>query len=186
MSTVRIMTRSCSTLLCLRLWSKATGVPLGFPAKKIAVPGTAVFLAGNPNGTPVALLHNLKHNKVLHERVIILTVLTEEVPYVHKSERLEVTKMREDIFRVVGHYGFMEQPNVPALLDASAAHGLHFNQMLTTYFLSRETIIPSRGRGMALWRRRLCGMLSRNAQSAMQFFQIPPNRVVELGMQVEI
>jgi KUP system potassium uptake protein len=150
------------------------------------VPGTAVFLAGNPNGTPVALLHNLKHNKVLHERVIILTVLTEEVPYVHKGERLEVTKMRDDIYRVVGHYGFMEQPNVPALLDASAAHGLHFNQMLTTYFLSRETIIPSRGRGMALWRRRLFGMLSRNAQSAMQFFQIPPNRVVELGMQVEI
>jgi KUP system potassium uptake protein len=155
-------------------------------SKTQRVPGTAVFLAGNPNGTPLALLHNLKHNKVLHERVIILTVLTEEVPFVHKSERLEVTKLRDDIFRVVGHYGFMEQPNVPALLDASAAHGLQFNQMLTTYFLSRETIIPSKGRGMALWRRRLFGALSRNAQSAMQFFQIPPNRVVELGMQVEI
>jgi KUP system potassium uptake protein len=150
------------------------------------VPGTAIFLAGNSNGTPLALLHNLKHNKVLHERVIILTVITEEVPFTHKSERLEVTTLRDDIFRIIGHYGFMEQPNIPALLNACASHGLQFNQMQTTYFLSRETIIPGKGRGMAIWRRRLFGTLSRNAQSAMQFFQIPPNRVVELGMQVEI
>jgi KUP system potassium uptake protein len=150
------------------------------------VPGTAIFLAGNSNVAPLALLHNLKHNKVLHERVIILTVLTEEVPFTHKSERVEVTTLREDIFRVIGHYGFMEQPDIPALLNACAAHGLQFNQMQTTYFLSRETIIPGKGHAMAIWRRRLFGALSRNSQSAMQFFQIPPNRVVELGMQVEI
>ncbi len=150
------------------------------------VPGTAVFLSGNPKGTPVALLHNLKHNKVLHERVLIMTIITEDIPYVEKSERLHIDKIRPDIYRITGHYGFMEQPNVPALLRACKEHKLEFKELQTTFFLSRESIIAGRGREMALWRRRLFSTLSRNAQSATAFFQIPPNRVVELGMQVEM
>jgi KUP system potassium uptake protein len=150
------------------------------------VPGTAVFLSGNPNGTPVALLHNLKHNKVLHERIIILTILTEEVPYVAEAQRMQVQQLREDIFRVTGHYGFMEQPDVPALLNSCASAGLKIKEMETSYFLSRETIIPHRKPGMAFWRRRLFSAMSRNAQSATTFFKLPPNRVVELGIQVEL
>lgn len=150
------------------------------------VPGTAVFLAGNPTGTPVALLHNLKHNKVLHERVVIVTVLTEDIPYVDKKDRMRFEKLRDDIFRITGHYGFMEQPNVPALLEACRDKKLVIKPLQTTYFLSRESILPGKGYGMSLWRRRLFGALSRNAQPATAFFQIPPNRVVELGMQVEI
>jgi KUP system potassium uptake protein len=150
------------------------------------VPGTAVFLAGNPAGTPLALLHNLRHNKVLHQRLLILTILTKDVPLVSEAERVSVEQLRADIYRVTGYYGFMEQPDVPALLAACSQHGLEVEPMQTTFFLSRETIVPKRGPGMAPWRRRLFAAMSRNAQSASAFFQLPPNRVVELGMQVEL
>lgn len=150
------------------------------------VSGTSVFLSGNPTGTPIALLHSLKHYRVLHERVVILTIQTRDVPFVAESDRLEVETLRPDIHRVTGRYGFMEQPDVPTLLNACAAHGLDLNPNLATFFLSRETIIPTRRPGMAWWRRRLFAALSRNAQSATAFFQLPPNRVVELGMQVEL
>lgn len=150
------------------------------------VPGTAVFMSGNPSGTPIALLHNLRHNKVLHERVVILTIVNQDVPFVDESERVRVERVRPDIHRVIGRYGFMEQPNIPELLESCAAHGLPLAPAQITFFLSRETIIPKSGPGLARWRRQLFAAISRNAQSATAFFQLPPNRVVELGMQVEV
>ena len=150
------------------------------------VPGTAVFLSGNPKGTPIALLHNIRHNKVLHERIVILTIATRDTPLVPDDRRVEVQQLRPDIYRVNGAYGFMEQPNVPALLEKCVPQGLVINPDKTTFFLSRETVIPRHGPGMPAWRRRLFATMSRNAQSAAAFFRLPPNRVVELGMQVEI
>jgi KUP system potassium uptake protein len=150
------------------------------------VKGTAVFLAGNPDGTPVALLHNLKHNKMLHQRVILLTLLTEEIPYVEKEKRVTVTDLGKSFYRVIGRYGFMEEPNAPEVLGLCKPHGLVFREMETTYFLSRETIIPSHRRGLSAWRKRLFALMARNAQPANAFFRLPPNRVVELGVQVEL
>jgi KUP system potassium uptake protein len=151
------------------------------------VKGTAVFMAGNPAGTPLALLHNFKHNKVLHERVVLLTILTAEVPHVTGNERVRVEPLASGFYRVTGHCGFMDTPNVPRLLAACAERELSIPAAETTFFLSRETIIPvRRRRGMALWREKLFALLSRNAQSATAFFQLPANRVVELGMQVEM
>jgi len=150
------------------------------------VPGTAVFLSGNSKGTPIALLHNIRHNKVLHERLVILTIVTRDTPLVPDDQRVEIRQLRPDIYRVSGAYGFMEQPNVPALLETCSLRGLAINSEKTTFFLSRETVIPRRGPEMQRWRRRLFAAMSRNAQSAAAFFRLPPNRVVELGMQVEI
>ena len=156
-------------------------------SQPVRVPGTAVFMAGNPSGTPVALLHNLKHNKVLHDRVIILTCVTRDVPYVAENERVKLEKSDLGFYRVLGHFGFMEEPNVPRLLElCQKEQGLDFKPEQTTFFLSRETIIPTRMPGMALWRERLFAMMSRNAQHATTFFRLPVNRVVELGMQVEL
>lgn len=152
----------------------------------IRVPGTAVFLYGNAEGTPLALLHNLKHNKVLHKRVVILTVIMEETPHVSRSNRIKVDELDDGFYRVTGRYGFMEEPNIPELLASCKEHGLDVALNQITYFLSRETIIPSRRPGMALWRDRLFRIMSQNSQSATAFFRLPANRVVELGMQVEI
>jgi KUP system potassium uptake protein len=150
------------------------------------VPGTAVFLAGNAEGTPLALLHNLKHNKVLHKRVVIMTLATADAPHVDPEERLRVEKLREGFFRVRAFYGFMEEPSVPEVMSECADKGLKFDHEDTTFFLSRETIIPSAKPGMWLWRERLFAYMSRNAQRATAFFHLPANRVVELGMQIEI
>lgn len=150
------------------------------------VPGTAVFMAGSPDGTPLALLHNLRHNQVLHARIVILTIVTEDVPFVPAADRAKVEQLHPDFYRVIGRYGFMEQPDAPALLQRCAPLGLVLNPAQTTFFLSRETILPRKGPGMASWRRKLFAAMSRNAQSATAFFQLPPNRVVELGMQVEV
>ncbi len=154
--------------------------------KPLRVPGTAVFLSSNADATPLALLHNLKHNRVLHERVVFLTIITEDAPYVDLDERVRFEQLRPDCFRVTAHYGFMEDPNVPNVLGRARNLGLEFDWMSTTFFLSRETIIPSKLPGMALWRERLFAFLSRNAQRPTDFFRIPANRVVELGMQVEM
>lgn len=154
--------------------------------ERLRVPGTAVYLAGNSDGTPIALLHNLKHNKVLHKRIVFLTILMEEDPHVAAEDRIEVEKLDAGFWRVRGRYGFMEEPSVPEVLKLAASHGLEFRESETTYFVSRETIIPSRRSGMALWRERLFSVMARNAQSATAFFRLPPDRVVELGMQVEI
>jgi KUP system potassium uptake protein len=150
------------------------------------VRGTAVFLSSNPNGTPLALMHNLKHNQVLHERVVILTIQTVEVPHVDPAERVEVEELACGFHRVIGRFGFMEDPDVPQVFAVSEARGFKLEPGKTTYFLSRETIIASDKPGMFMWRERLFAFMSRNAQSATAFFHLPPNRVVELGMQVEI
>jgi KUP system potassium uptake protein len=155
-------------------------------SKPLRVPGTAVFLAGNPDGTPAALTHNFKHNKIIHKRVVLLTVLTDEVPFVERERRVAVTELGEEFYRVIGRYGFMEEPNALDLLKHCKPHGLNFREMETTFFLSRETIIPSERRGLARWRKRLFALMARNAQSANAYFHLPPNRVVELGLQVEI
>jgi KUP system potassium uptake protein len=152
----------------------------------LRVDGTAVFLAGNPNGTPVALLHNLKHNKILHKRVVVLTMVTDEVPHVDPTKRLDVQQLADGLHRVIGHFGFMEEPNVPKLLELCGEYGIEYRPMETTFFLSRETIIPSPKHGMAIWREKLFAIMSRNAQSATTFFGLPANRVVELGIQVEM
>jgi KUP system potassium uptake protein len=150
------------------------------------VPGTAVFLYGNPEATPPALLHNLKHNKVLHERVVFLAVETAEVPHVPLEERARVEDLGQSCYRITLHYGFMEEPNVPQALQELHAKGLAFQRLETTYFLGRETLIPSPKPGMALWRERLFTVMHRNARTATSFFCLPPNRVVELGAQIEL
>ncbi|MHB1222991.1 MAG: potassium transporter Kup [Gemmatimonadaceae bacterium] len=149
------------------------------------VPGTAVFMYG-ATGTPPALLHNLKHNKVLHERVVFLSIITEEVPSVPAGERLHVEALGYGLFQVELRYGFMEDVDVPAALAMVTHEGLDFPPMETTYFLGRETLIATRRRGMALWREHLFAVMSRNARSATSYFRLPPNRVVELGAQIEI
>lgn len=158
-------------------------------AKKdpLRVAGTAVYLASNPNTTPMALLHNLKHNKVLHKRIVFFTICVEEDPVVDRARRLEVERMEAGFWRVQAHYGFMESPNIQAILKLCAEHDLEFREMETTFFLSRETVIPKAGNGgMNLWQERLFAIMIRNALSATAYFRLPANRVVELGMQVEI
>jgi KUP system potassium uptake protein len=150
------------------------------------VPGTAIFLAGNPDGTPLALMHNLKHNKVLHEKVVILTIQTAEQPHVHPDERVRIDKLQANFYRVIGQFGFMEDPDAPQIIDACRGKGLDIDENKSTFFLSRETIIATPRPGMLIWREKLFSLMSRNAQSATAFFRLPPNRVVELGMQVEI
>jgi KUP system potassium uptake protein len=152
----------------------------------VRVPGTALFMTANPEGTPIALLHNLKHNKVLHERNIILTIVTNETPQVSAEKRLEVEKLGAGFHRLIAHYGFMEEPNVPTLLSGAPLDSEPVEMGKTTFFLSRETIVPNPSKSMLLWRQWLFSLMSRNAQSASSFYRIPANRVVELGMQVEI
>jgi KUP system potassium uptake protein len=150
------------------------------------VRGVAVFMQASSHDVPVALLHNLKHNRILHETIVMLTVIVERVPYVSKPERIEVTPLGQGFWRVVGHYGYMQQPNVPDLLSLAVPDGLTLPPMETSYYLSRETIVPSERPGMALWRERLFGVMLRNATPASAFFGLRPNRVVELGAQIEI
>ena len=150
------------------------------------VPGTAVFLTANPDSIPHALLHNLAHNKVLHERVAFLTVITENEPYISVKDRIELTELAEGFIRIYIHYGFMDDQDIPAALKLCAAYNQPFDIMQTSFFLSRETIISSEFPGMARWREHLFIQMARNAENAMTFFNIPTNRVIELGSQVEI
>jgi len=150
------------------------------------VPGTAVFMTSSASGVPHALLHNLKHNKVLHERVFLLTVRIEDVPYVAHGTRSEVMDYGSGFYRVVIRYGFMEEVNVPAELSKLEGCGPACKMMDTSFFLARQTLIASARPGMALWREKLFSWMLRNAESAMEFFKLPTNRVVELGSQVEI
>ncbi|HEU4885700.1 MAG TPA: KUP/HAK/KT family potassium transporter, partial [Longimicrobium sp.] len=150
------------------------------------VTGTAVYMYGNPEGTPPALLHNLLHNKVLHERVVLLTVETDEIPTVQDADRVEVSELGHGLFRVVLRYGFTDDPDIPSGLALAEAKGLTFKRMETSYFLGRETLIASKNPGMAMWREHIFAVMSRNARSATSFFGLPPNRVVELGAQIEL
>jgi KUP system potassium uptake protein len=150
------------------------------------VPGTAVFMTSSASGVPHALLHNLKHNKVLHERVILLTVRIEDVPYVAAEKRLETKDYGSGFYRVILRYGFMEEVDVPAALAQLKDIGQQCRMMDTSFFLARQTLLASARPGMAIWREKLFAWMLRNAVSAMEFFKLPTNRVVELGSQVEI
>jgi KUP system potassium uptake protein len=150
------------------------------------VPGTAVFLTGASEGVPHALLHNLNHNKVLHERIVLLTVETRDIPHVPDEDRIQIIPLGTDFYRMLVHYGFKDDPDVPRALELAAAKGMKFEMMETSFFLSRQTLIPKVGPGMALWREKLFALMSRNASSATTFFKIPANRVVELGTRIEL
>ena len=150
------------------------------------VPGTSVFMASTNKGVPSALLHNIKHNKVLHERVVILTVAVQDVPYVEEADRYDSKDMGNGFYRLTIRCGFLEDTDVPALLKRVSMCGEPFQMMKTSFFLSRQTLIASAKPGMALWREKLFAWMLRNAASAMEFFRLPSNRVVELGSQVEI
>ena len=150
------------------------------------VPGTAVFLTAASEGVPHALLHNLNHNKVLHERIVLLTVSTIDIPHVPDEERIEIHPLGSDFYRAVVRYGFKDEPDVPRALALASAKGFKFEMMETSFFLSRQTLIPTVGPGMALWREKLFALMSRNASSATTFFKIPANRVVELGTRIEL
>jgi KUP system potassium uptake protein len=150
------------------------------------VPGTAVFLTGDRDIAPGALLHNLKHNKVLHERVVFLTVKVEDVPFIAEADAIDFKDLGKNFYRLLLRYGFMQQPDIPRALELCAARGLPFEMMETTFVLGRDTVIPTKDPGMALWREHLFAWMTRNAASAKDFFRIPANRVVELGSQIEI
>jgi len=150
------------------------------------VAGTAVFLSASSKGVPPALLHNVKHNKVLHERVVILTVQIQGVPQMPEEKRVESEALDEGFYRIILHYGFMEEIDIPAALARADSCGPVFRPMDTSFFLGRQTLIPSSKPGMAIWREKLFAWMVQNAQSAMEFFKLPINRVVELGSQLEI
>jgi len=150
------------------------------------VDGTAIFMASTSKGVPSALLHNMKHNKVLHDRVVILTIKIEDVPYVDDGERTAVKDLGQGFYRVVIRFGFLEETDVPRVLKTVTTCGKPFEMMKTSFFLSRQTLIASEKPGMALWREKLFAWMLRNAASAMEFFRLPSNRVVELGSQIEI
>ncbi|MEJ7578734.1 MAG: potassium transporter Kup [Pyrinomonadaceae bacterium] len=150
------------------------------------VPGTAIFMNGTATGTPPALMHNLEHNKVLHQRVVLLTVKTKQVPHVEPKDRVQFEPLGHEFYRLIVNYGFMEDPDIPKVLESLEPPAPIFDPMDTTYFLGRETVIASKHPGMMLWREKMFALMSRNASTATAYFCLPPNRVVELGAQVEI
>lgn len=152
----------------------------------VRVPGTAVFMTSNPDGIPPVLLHHVKHNKMLHEQVVLLSIATEQVPTVRFGRNFEVEEMGEGFWRVTARYGFMQTPNVPRLLAVCLGEGLAVDLDDTSYFLGRETLLTGGPSRMARWRKHLFAYLSRNSRPATQFFGLPANRVVELGAQIEI
>jgi KUP system potassium uptake protein len=159
--------------------------------KPMRVPGTAVFMTGNTGYVPPVLLHHLKHNKVLHERVVFTSMLSQEVPFVPERERVDLVDLGSGFYQVIARYGFMESADVPALLASlpkrfPSGPRLELVPMDTTYFLGRETLLPTGPSRMATWRKRLFIVMARNAQTASTFFGLPPNRVVEMGAQIQL
>ena len=148
--------------------------------------GTAVFLSGSPGNAPSALVHNLKHNKVLHEQNVIVHVVTEDTPRVDEASRATTERLSEHYLRVTLRFGFMEVPNVPKALSSCRPQGLSFDVMRTSFFLSRRSIRPSAHSGMPLWQDKLFIGLAKSASDATDFFQIPTGRVVEVGTQVTV
>jgi KUP system potassium uptake protein len=149
------------------------------------VPGTAVFLTSDISGAPIVLLHHLKHNKVLHEQVILLSIVTVDVPEVPRSERAKVEELGEGFWRIIAGYGFMQSPSVRDVMECCEPQGIRIRPNDTSYYLGREQLIPSGNTEMARWRKKLFVVMSRNARAATEFFGLPPNRVVELGAQIE-
>jgi|TARA_R100000501_G_scaffold4652_1_gene9994 KUP system potassium uptake protein len=176
----------------MRQRMQEAGMPMEVFVKSAAgsatrVPGTAIFMASQSAGVPHALLHNMKHNKVLHERIVILTVEIQEVPHIDPEDRCSVTDLGEGFFRIVLRYGFLQETDIPrALKEIEGVCGPKFDMMTTSFFLSRQTLIAADRPGMALWREKLFSWMLRNSATAMEFFRLPTNRVVELGSQVEI
>jgi KUP system potassium uptake protein len=152
----------------------------------IRIPGTAIFLTASPLGVPASLLHNLKHNQVLHERALLVTVAIQDVPIVSEEYRGEVEDLGSGLSRVILRFGFMEDPDVPAALALLHDKIGTLRPMRTSYFISRQTVLATKKPGMAVWRERLFAWMIRNSATAMEFFNLPPNRVVELGSQIEI
>lgn len=150
------------------------------------VSGTAVYLSRVAEGIPHCLLHNLKHNKILHERVVLMSLVVDEVPRIGNERLLEIEHLGSEFYRIKAHFGFYEEFDVPRVLQRAATHGMRFDMMDTTFFLGRETVIPRRAGGMAAWREHLFGWMWKSAARAMDSLKLPPNRVVELGTQVEI
>jgi KUP system potassium uptake protein len=157
-----------------------------FVAPPTRVYGTAIFLRGESDGVPHALLHNLSHNKVLHERVVFFTVHVIEEPYVPEGEQVKVTDLGHQCYQLSVYYGFKDEPDIPKALALCECLGLPFEMMETSFFIARQTVISAPGSGMATWREHLFVTMSRNARGAADYYQIPPNRVIELGTQVEI
>lgn len=190
--TVMLTWRRGREILLARL--KKTSVPLEPFLKSLfdnppqRVPGTAVFLTSTPKAVPHALLHNLAHNKVLHERVVFLTVTVKDVPFVPEVERVNIEPLGHECYRIMVYFGFKDKTDITQVLELCREHELEFQMLQTSFFLSRETVIPSvrNGEGMALWRERLFAAMARNAASAVEYFNIPANRVIELGTQIEI
>ncbi|MGQ0765379.1 MAG: potassium transporter Kup [Gemmatimonadota bacterium] len=151
----------------------------------VRVPGTAIFMTSESEGTPVVLLHHLKHNKVLHQQVILLSIVTREVPEVPQEARIRLQSLPSGVHRVTAVYGFMQSPNVEQIRERLTELGVRTSKMDTSYYLGREQLIARSGLGMAKWRKRLFALMAKNARSATEFFGIPPNRVVELGAQIE-
>jgi KUP system potassium uptake protein len=152
----------------------------------VRVKGTAVFMTSTSGGTPPVLLHHFKHNKVLHEQIALLSVVTDDVPVVPRAQRVKVERLREGFFRVTAHYGFMQSPRVTDVLRACNEAGLHTKPEDTSFYLGREKLVITRNPGMAGWRKVIFAFLSRNARPATDFFKLPPDRVVEMGMQLEL
>ena len=150
------------------------------------VDGTAVFLTAEPGTVPNAMLHNLKHNKVLHEHNLFVTVRSHEVPWIGMSKRAEIESLGHDCWQVVLHYGFKNDPDVPRALEQIRNRGCEIEPMTTSYFLSRDTVVPTIGSGMAAWREKLFAQMHHNASAAADFLQLPNNSVVELGSKIEI
>jgi KUP system potassium uptake protein len=182
--------RTGRRLLAERLTARA--IPLEDFVSSVAamaphrVPGTAVFMTAQPVGTPPALAHNLRCNKILHEHVIVLTANTAHTPHVSPQDRVTVETLGHGIFNVRVQYGFMEDPDVPSALLLAREKGVELDPEDLTYFLGRETILVTERRGMAPWREKLFVVMARNAVRATAFFRLPPERVVELGVQVEM
>jgi KUP system potassium uptake protein len=152
----------------------------------VRVAGTAVFLTARSDAVPSALLHNLKHNKVLHERVLITQVMVDDTPFAAPDKRLEVEKLGKGFYTVHIHHGFFETPDVPKALTEARRFGLAFDPETTTFFIGRETLVPAEHSDLARWRTWLYMQLASNALSPARFYHLPPNRVVELGAQVTI
>ena len=171
---------------------KARSIPMEEFLNKIKdshplrVPGTGIYMSSDTWGVPVPLLHNLKHNKIIHERVIVLTILSEEIPTINREERVHLQDLGQNFFRVVAHYGFMETPKIRHIFEACRAKGIDLHVEESTFVLGRETILASKFPGMAIWREKLFAVMSKNAQRPTAFFRIPPNQVIEVGIQVEI
>ena len=177
--------------LALQQLRQRAGLPLDLMLDELGrrpaprVPGTAVFLTSDSKGAPVVLLHHLKHNKALHQQVVLLSITSSNVPTVPHEARVTVSALQHGFWRVTARYGFMESPDVPALLAQCAEQGIVARPMETSYYLGHERLLPTGSTNMAGWRKRLFVLMARNAQSAAQFFQLPSNRVVEMGAQIE-